>query len=282
MNNNDDIKKTTSPPTSGDGIYIDGKIPKSFCSLGILVNGLGEDKNLYATTCFHGLYNGEKLVDDGGNKLEFGERFDKRKKECEDQNSKTYSTSYCFRSKPYKKCTDETSEKGSSLGKFYAGIYDEKHDLGIVKVDKSVTCNGTIPETVEYDHLTEKCYIGKKIKENRSQQKSLSVFKTGFKTGLTTGMLDYGYTKKNSKNKVLFKQAYRVDVAEVTFMPAFMEEGDSGSLVMWKDEYDNKWPFAYCVGSISSIVGEALPHEREYVCFSLIDSLRECNNKNSI
>ena len=182
-NNNERIKKTTSPPTSGDGIYIDGKFPKSFCSLGIFVNEFGEDKNLYATTCFHGLYNGEKLVDDDGNKLEFGERFDKWKKECEDQNSTTYSTSYCFTSKPYQKHAGETSEKGSSLGKFYAGIYDEHHDFGVVKVDEGVARNGIIPETVKYDDLTEKCYISQKIKENRSQQKSLSVFKTGFKTG---------------------------------------------------------------------------------------------------
>ena len=62
--NNEDNKKTTSPPTSGDAICIDGKHQNSYGSLGIFVNHSGEDENLYATTCFHVLYNGEKLVDD--------------------------------------------------------------------------------------------------------------------------------------------------------------------------------------------------------------------------
>ena len=63
-NNNEDNKKTTSPPTSEDASCIDGKNHNSYGSLGIFVNHSGEDENLYATTCFHVLYNGEKLVDD--------------------------------------------------------------------------------------------------------------------------------------------------------------------------------------------------------------------------
>ena len=130
-NNNEDNKKTTSPPTSGDAICIDA-------SLGIFVNHSGEDENLYATTCFHVLYNGEKLVDDDW-KIEFGECFDKRKKECDDQNSRTSSRKYCFRSRADETRTGETSVK--TLGKFYAGTYDESHDLGIAKVDEGVACN---------------------------------------------------------------------------------------------------------------------------------------------
>ena len=114
--NNEDIKKIL-PPTSGGGIYINGKIPKSFCSLGVFfAYHSRDDENLYATTWFHGFYNGENLVDNDGNKQEFGvigECFDKWKEECEDQNSATYSASYCFRSEAYKERTDETSEKGS-------------------------------------------------------------------------------------------------------------------------------------------------------------------------
>ena len=190
LDNNEDIKKTL-PSTSEDGIYIDGKIPKSFSSLGtFFANHSGDDKNLYATTWFHGLYNGENLVDNDGNKQEFGECFDKWKEECEYQNSATYSTSYCFRSKAYKERTDETSYKGSSLGTFFAAIYDESHDLYIVKVDEGVALNWTIPETVEHGDLTQKSYIGQKIADNRRQQKSFSISKTGFKTGLTTGTLD--------------------------------------------------------------------------------------------
>ena len=140
---NEDNKKTTSPPTSEDASCIDGKNHNSYGSLGIFVNHSGEDENLCATTCFHVLYNGEKLVDDDW-KIEFGECFDKRKKGCDYQNSTTSSRKYCFRSRADETRTGEASVK--TLGKFYAGTYDESHDLGIAKVDEGVACNYDISD----------------------------------------------------------------------------------------------------------------------------------------
>ena len=45
-NNNEDNKKTTSSPTSGDAISIDGKNLNSYGSLGIFVNHPGDNENL--------------------------------------------------------------------------------------------------------------------------------------------------------------------------------------------------------------------------------------------
>ena len=185
-NNNEDNKKTTSPPTSGDAICVDGKNLNSYGSLGIFVNQSGDDENPYATTCFHVLYNGEKLVHDDGRGLPFCECFHKRMDEYENQNSTTSLTSYCFRSKADEEGAGETSEKGSSrLGMFYAGTYGNSHDLGIVEVDEGVTCNCAIPDIFKYD-LTPKSVLGQK----RAEQFYLNVFKIGLKTGPRRGTLE--------------------------------------------------------------------------------------------
>ena len=75
------------------------------------------------------------------------------------------------------------------------------------------------------------------------------------------------------RGKLVVRKAYMVKVEEG--MEAFMENGDSGSLVVQKDEEGKKWPFAYCVKDISP--PDSPIHERKYVCFSLIDSLKECD-----
>ena len=261
-NTKDNKKTTTTTPTSGDAICIDGKIPNSIGSLGIFVNK-SEDKNLYATTCFHVLYNGEKLVDDDGNKLEFGERFNKQMVECKDPNSTTSSTSYCFRSKADK---ERAGEEGSYLGKYHAGTYCEKDDLGIVKVDEGVACNCDIPDIFEY-RLTPRSVFG----QMKARNLYPDVLKIGFKTGPTTGTLeqiDFCHKKAHVRD------AYLVKVAEG--MEAFMENGDSGSLVVWEDEKGKRWPFAYCVKEISSPYSHHT-HQRCYVCFSLINSLEKCD-----
>ena len=266
-NNNEDNKKTTSSPTSGDAISIDGKNLNSYGSLGIFVNHPGDNENLYATTCFHVLYNGEKLVDDDGEKLKFGKRFDIRKKECDNPNSTTSSTSYCFRSKADEKRTGETSVK--TLGKFYAATYDKSHDLGIVKVDEGVACNYDIPDIFEY-RLSPKSVLGQKTLGKNIHP---DVFKIGFKTNERRGKLEQISFTQKKRGELVVRKAYLVKVEEG--MKAFMENGDSGSLVVWKDEEDKKWPFAYCVKDISP--PDSPIHERKYVCFSLIDSLMECD-----
>ena len=120
---------------------------------------------------------------------------------------------------------------------FHKGVFNHEHDLGVVKVYDDVTCDHTITE-IEGDNLTEREVLKQILKCNSDYGENFpDVFKNGSETGLTKGKL-FEYCFHYKYNGVLvIKKAFLV---KVKGEEAFMEEGDSGSLVVWKDKNGNK------------------------------------------
>ena len=258
--NDEVVTREQSPPKSGDAIYIEKK--KSYGSLCMFAK-YPDSHQLYALTSYHVLYNGKEYPDN------FGRHFDQLKSNCSDRKSKTYTTCYCYRSQVN---VENADGRVQCLGKFHKGIYNHEHDLGVVKVYDDVKCDHTITE-IEGDNLTEREVLKQLLNCNSDGENLPDVLKNGSETGLTKGKL-FEYCFHYKYNRVLvIKKAFLVKVKEG--WEAFMKEGDSGSLVVWKDENGNKHPFAYCCKRISA--PDDPVHEHEYICFSLKDSLTACD-----
>ena len=255
LNNNNGVdRREQSPPKSGDAIYIEKK--ESYGSLCMFAKKQNSH-TFYALTSYHVLHNGEEYPDD------FGEHFKELKSKCSDR--KTTHTLYSYRSQVNVK---NAVGRMQFLGKFHKGIYDNEHDLGVVKVRGDVECDNTITE-IEGDNLTEK----EVLKQILNGKNFPDVLKNGSETGLTTGNLDMYCFHHIYKRVLVIKKAYIVKVKEGE--EAFMKEGDSGSLVLWKDENGKKHPFAYCCRRISALDDPV--HKHQYICFSLKDSLKACD-----
>ena len=255
--NNEVVTRVQSPPKSGDAIYIEEE--SGYGSLCMFAK-YPDSHRLYALTSYHVLYNGKEYPDN------FGRHFDQLKSNCSDEESETYETCYCYRSQVNVNNADGRIQR---LGMFHKGVFNHEHDLGVVKVYDDVKCDHTITE-IEGDNLTEREVLIEQIFNGNFPD----VHKIGAETGLTKGKLfEYGFLHKYNGVLVIFKDAFLVKVNEGE--RAFTEEGDSGSLVVWKDESGNKHPFAYCCASLSD--PDDPVHEHEYICFSLKDSLTACD-----
>ena len=185
-----------------------------------------DSHRLYALTSYHVLYNG---IEYPGN---FGRHFDELKSNCSDRKSKTYKTFYCYRSQGN---VENADGRIQCLGWFHKGIFNHEHDLGVVKVYDDVKCDQTITE-IEGDNLTERKVL-KQILNSDDGENFPDVFKNGSRTGPTEGKL-FEYCFHHIHKRVLvIKKAFLV---KVKGEEAFMEEGDSGSLVVWKDKNGNK------------------------------------------
>lgn len=257
--NNEVVTRVQSPPKSGDAIYIEEE--SGYGSLCMFAK-YPDSNQLYALTSYHVLYNGIEYPDD----LE--RHFHQLKSNCSDEKSETYETCYCYRSQVNVENADGRIQR---LGMFHKGVFNHEHDLGVVKVYDDVKCDHTITE-IEGDNL-KKVLIGQILNCNSDGENFPDVLKNGAKTGLTEGKLFvYDFLYKYKGVLIMFKNAFLV---KVNGERAFMEEGDSGSLVVWKDESGNKHPFAYCCASLSA--PDDPVHEHEYICFSLKDSLTACD-----
>ena len=165
---------------------------------------------------------------------------------------------------------EEKEEKGKSrarkenkecvLGTFVWGVYNEKHDICLIKLPPNLNCSCTMSD-ITYSELSE----NKDIVEKYKIYGEVKVEKTGFYTGTTEGIFcgfNFCELKKGGRD---IRNGYLIKNKDNS--RPFSAPGDSGALVKLVPPNNEKIPFAYIVHSTTT--GQTF-------CLNLRSSLNKC------
>ena len=229
-------------PRSGDAFDNEN------CRGTISILGVGDPRTIkhYAITCYHVCFN-EYLPQDC---LEAHKIL---KDDYKRGSPKCTSVTYDF--------TDEDSRR--SLGTFYCGLYDDKHDIALVELHQYLSCTDAITFLNENDVENALASEQEVIEKFKDMDGSIAVEKFGSTTGISIGELFSvdGGSWLNGMNR----DGYRI--REMGSKKKFAKKGDSGSLVCMVCKDGKKIPFAYL----------NLIHSGVYYCINLKSSLEALN-----
>ncbi|XP_028403143.1 uncharacterized protein LOC114525880 [Dendronephthya gigantea] len=176
-------------------------------------------------------------------------------------------------------CKDEIrvyNTENLKEGKFHQGLYDDNHDIALIKLEESENCINAVnfirEENINLPLASNK-KVAKMLLDNKGR---LTVEKLGAITGVTRGTL---YT---SDGKPLFgtenmRMCYRI---KGTHGQVFAKEGDSGSLLYIIESGNRKIPFGYLCSEIPQNDNSAVYGGRNLK--RSIDELKERKNLGDI
>ena len=233
-------------PVSGDELRI--QADNGNCgTIGILTVA-GEH---YATTCYHVCYTDEIPEND----IETGHTI--LKQDCVDESPGCIGTKYVY----------GPSNRQRLLGQFYSGLYDDNHDIALIKLDASLNCHDMLEfcanENIRPD-LEGKTEVAKKLYANAYGELPVEIIRTENRQGKLFGVT-------STKDKPGYKRCYQIRATGET---PFAVQGDSGSLVclVYGGE---KIPFAYVCMRIPESNPEGESTRNVYYCRSLKSSMEK-------
>ena len=167
---------------------------------------------------------------------------------------------------------EEKEEQGKSrarnenkeciLGTFFWGVYNDEHDISLIKLRQKLNCSCTISD-ITYSELSEK----KDIVEKFKRYGEVKVEKSGSRTGTTEGIFaGFGFCELNKGGRDIRKGYIIKDKDDSR---PFSAPGDSGALVKLVLSNNEKIPFAYIVNSTTT--GQTF-------CLNLRSSLNKCKH----
>ena len=246
---------------SGDGIYDVKDSSENYGSLGIFIaESAGGKKTHFATTCYHVCYRGKRL----------SRNLKRRHQKLIEDSNNTQSSTHKAR---YRYSSARNENRTCQLGTFLWGLYNEQHDISLIKLRKNVNCSCTMSDITCSELPSKKDIVGiyKRCKG------AVKVENTGFSTRRREGILrgfNFCEAKKGGPD---IRKGYIIENKDDS--SPFSASGDSGALVKiipvpsenedenTEDETnEEKIPFAYIV------IGAT---EGKTVCHNLRNSLDE-------
>ncbi|XP_028398971.1 protein mono-ADP-ribosyltransferase PARP14-like [Dendronephthya gigantea] len=203
----------------------------------------------YALTCFHvACASDEARLNAAINKRE---NIQQMRDEFADLQTRAREKEYLF--KENRRVTNneaisfgDDESNHLQLGEFENAHFNTKCDILSLKIPKDVQLSCKISGVTSPDWNKINGELNKRVIENNTSP--VHVEKNGFSSGLTKGYIvpcDFSYSEGP---KLLFKDAFVVEGYGGT---PFLEDGDSGSLVFFRDEKNVKQAFSYGVCEVS-------------------------------
>ena len=212
---------------------------KGFRATGTLTMFCFKGEHHYALTCCH-----VGSANDGDSLLDPEQRFPRDNNR--DHESSAENKIYRFKE------TDENNNEAMScdesddefLGDFHMCRWDSECDILSLKIPKETKVSCKITDAISPDWNS----LWDEILENTESISAtpLNVEKIGFKSAVTYGHI----AKWNISYKGLFKNAIAVKARDPR---PFLEDGDSGALVFFRDRNNMKKVFAYGVYEVGGL-----------------------------
>ena len=234
-------------PRTGDALENENE--SSNGTIGAICVGEPDKESHYAITAYHVCYNRELPADD------LSEAHRILKEDNENNSKNCVNVTYSF----------EDEIECQTLGKFYSGLYNDRHDIALIKLPEDLCCqdhNTFLNENKIEQTLASKLEVMEKIERMRGSV-PVRIFGSVTKNGRGNLIGINGMAANGGMNEGF----YRIRGVDEE---VFAEKGDSGALVYMICEDGKKIPFAY----LSNVNDKG-----EYYCGNLEFSLRRINSE---